>query len=241
MPSFLDFMERASSGPILSENDFNLKVLIPNVRKVTREFGIQYNGENPVPADDEFADRLFEAAVEFVARTGVYCDATNRLIRLERDEILQAVQDFRGDSVFGEGRERRRFPARKPGDPRPPWCHVGTDVHNIGKNIVSTVLGIHGFRVVDIGVNNASLDIIQEAQKARADIIALSSLMTTTMPAQREVIEVLKEMNLRDRFFVMVGGGPVTQAWAEEIGADGHGNSAIQAVETAKGLMARKG
>jgi trimethylamine corrinoid protein len=118
---------------------------------------------------------------------------------------------------------------------------VKGDVHNIGKNIVSTVLGIHGFRVVDIGVDNSTLDIIQEAQKARADIIALSSLMTTTMPAQREVIEVLKETELREQFLVMVGGGPVHQAWSDEIGADGYGSSAIQAVETAKRLMRSKG
>ena len=120
-------------------------------------------------------------------------------------------------------------------------CTVKGDVHNIGKNIVGTVLGINGFRVVDIGVDNSTLDIIQEAQKARADIIALSSLMTTTMPAQREVIEVLKEMGLRDQFAVMVGGGPVTQEWAAEIGADGYGQSAIQAVEMAKRLMQDKG
>lgn len=118
---------------------------------------------------------------------------------------------------------------------------VKGDVHNIGKNIVATVLGINGFKVVDIGVDNSTLDIIQEAQKARADIVALSSLMTTTMPAQKEVIEVLKEMNLREQFQVMVGGGPVTQDWGDEIRADGYGQSAIQAVETAKTLMLRKG
>ena len=118
---------------------------------------------------------------------------------------------------------------------------VKGDVHNIGKNIVTTVLGISGFEVVDIGVDNPALNIIEAAQKAGADIIALSSLMTTTMPAQREVIEVLQEMNLRDRFFVMVGGGPVTREWADEIGADGYGASAIQAVETARKLMKQRG
>jgi trimethylamine corrinoid protein len=118
---------------------------------------------------------------------------------------------------------------------------VKGDVHNIGKNIVSTVLGIHGFHVVDIGVDNATLEIIEQAQKARADIIALSSLMTTTMPAQREVLDVLQEMEQRGQFLVMVGGGPATQAWADEIGADGYGQSAIQAVETAKRLMDQKG
>ena len=115
---------------------------------------------------------------------------------------------------------------------------VKGDLHSIGKNIVATVLGIHGFQVHDIGVDNSALDIIQEAKKVRADIIALSSLMTTTMPAQREIIEVLQEMNLRDRFRVLVGGGPVTHEWAAEIGADGYGRSAIQAVEAARRLMA---
>jgi trimethylamine corrinoid protein len=117
---------------------------------------------------------------------------------------------------------------------------VKGDVHSIGKNIVTTVLGINGFKAVDIGVDNSSLDIIQEAEKVKADIIALSSLMTTTMPAQREVIEVLREINLRDKYLVMVGGGPVTQEWADEIGADGYGKSAIEAVETAKRLMSQR-
>ena len=121
---------------------------------------------------------------------------------------------------------------------------VGTvkgDLHNIGKNIVATVLGTNGFEVVDIGVDNSSLTFIEEAQKARADVIALSSLMTTTMPAQREVIEVLSEMNLRDRYLVIVGGGPVTQQWADEIGADGYGESAVGAAELVKGLLEQTG
>lgn len=121
---------------------------------------------------------------------------------------------------------------------------IGTvkgDVHSIGKNVVATVLGTSGFDVVDIGVDNATLDIIQEAKKAKADVIALSSLMTTTMPAQREVIEVLEEMSLRDKFLVMVGGGPVNQEWADEIGADGYGKSAVQAAEVARRLLGREG
>ena len=89
MPSFLDVMERATRGRIFSETDFNLKVLIPNARKLTQEYDLRYDPRDPVPADDVFADRLFEAAIEFVVRTGVYCDATNRVIQLERQEILE--------------------------------------------------------------------------------------------------------------------------------------------------------
>jgi len=82
-------MERATTGPIFSENDFNMKVLIPNVRKVVKEFDIQYDPEDPLAADDALADCLFEAAVEFVVRTGLYCDATNRVIQVDRGEIVE--------------------------------------------------------------------------------------------------------------------------------------------------------
>jgi len=120
---------------------------------------------------------------------------------------------------------------------------VGTvkgDVHNIGKDIVRTVLETKGFDVVDMGVDNDALTIIQEAAKVQADVIALSCLMTTTMPAQKEFIEILDEMKLRDKYFVIVGGGPVTQEWADEINADGFGESAVHAPSLVKGLMDKK-
>ena len=120
---------------------------------------------------------------------------------------------------------------------------IGTvkgDVHSIGKDIVASVLDTRGFDVVDMGVDNPSLNIIQEAQKIQADVIALSSLMTTTMPAQKEVIDTLKEMGIRQKYFVIIGGGPVNQEWADKIGADGYGKSAIDAVALVKGLMAKK-
>jgi corrinoid protein of di/trimethylamine methyltransferase len=90
---------------------------------------------------------------------------------------------------------------------------VKGDMHNIGKNIVATVLETNGFEVVDIGIDKSSLNIIEAAQKHKADIIGLSSVMTTTMPNQKEVIDTLTEMDLRENFFVLVGGGPVSQKW----------------------------
>ena len=120
---------------------------------------------------------------------------------------------------------------------------IGTvkgDVHSIGKDIVASVLDTSGFEVVDIGVDNPSLNIIQEAEKVQADVIALSSVMTTTMPAQKEVIDTLKEMGIRQKYFVIIGGGPINQEWADRIGADGYGKSAIDAVALVKGLMAKK-
>ena len=117
---------------------------------------------------------------------------------------------------------------------------VKSDVHNIGKNIVATVLATQGFDVVDIGIDNPSLKFIEEAEKVKADVIALSSLMTTTMPGQKEVIDSLKEMRLREKYLVIVGGGPITQEWADKIGADGFGKSALQAAELVKKLMSEK-
>lgn len=114
---------------------------------------------------------------------------------------------------------------------------VKGDLHNIGKNIVATVLDTNGFEVIDIGIDNSPLTFIEQAEKAQVDIIGLSCLMTTTMPAQREVIQTLGEMNLRDQYKVIVGGGPVTQEWADQIGADGYSESAIQAVSLVKGLL----
>jgi trimethylamine corrinoid protein len=114
---------------------------------------------------------------------------------------------------------------------------VKGDQHSIGKNIVATVLDTNGFDVVDIGIDKSAMEIIQEAQKVKADVIGLSALMTTTLPAQKEVIEALKELGLRDRFRVIVGGGPVSQSWADSIDADGYGDDAMQATGLVKKLL----
>ena len=115
---------------------------------------------------------------------------------------------------------------------------VQADVHSVGKNLVATMLKSVGFNVVDLGVDVPSATFIDKARDLNADMIALSSLLTTTMPYQREVIDDLVSMGLRDRFKVMIGGGPVTKAYADKIGADGYGRDAIEAVDVAKRLLA---
>jgi methanogenic corrinoid protein MtbC1 len=114
---------------------------------------------------------------------------------------------------------------------------VQGDVHSVGKNLVAVVLRAGGFAVHDLGVDVASSLIIQRAREVRADMIALSSLLTTTMPYQKEVIDDLAGMGLRDRFKVMIGGGPVTREYALKIGADGYGRDAFEANEEAKKLL----
>ena len=117
---------------------------------------------------------------------------------------------------------------------------IGTvegDMHSLGKNIVAMMLRARGFEVYDLGVNVRSSTFIQRAQEVNADIIGLSCLMTTTLPYQREVIEDLVSQGLRDKFKVLIGGGPVTAAWADQIGADAHGQDVTEAVEVANRLV----
>jgi methylmalonyl-CoA mutase cobalamin-binding domain/chain len=114
---------------------------------------------------------------------------------------------------------------------------VAGDIHDIGKNLVATMLSVHGFEVIDLGVNVPPMEIVDAAQRERARFIALSALMTTSMPYQRDVVELLDEMALRNRFFVVVGGGPVTPDYARMIGADAWGATAISAVRVLDRLM----
>lgn len=98
---------------------------------------------------------------------------------------------------------------------------IGTvegDIHDLGLRIVASMLRANGFRVYDLGFNTKTIDFIEKAKEVNADIIAVSSLMTTTMPFMRDLIEALESAGLKDRFAVMVGGGPVTDKWAKGMG-----------------------
>jgi methanogenic corrinoid protein MtbC1 len=114
---------------------------------------------------------------------------------------------------------------------------VQGDLHDIGRNIVFTLLNSHGFRVVDIGRDVAPSAFLAAAQKEKADIVALSALMTTTLPAQRRTLHLFTEVGARDQFTIIVGGGAASQAWADEIGADGFAADAAGAVELCKEIM----
>jgi corrinoid protein of di/trimethylamine methyltransferase len=119
---------------------------------------------------------------------------------------------------------------------------IGTvkgDIHDIGKTIVATLLESAGFEVFDLGVDVPSMSFIDKAIETKADIIASSALLTTTTEYQKEIIDLLKELGLRDKFKVMVGGGPVTPELAKEIGADGYGQDPWEAVKVAKELVAQ--
>jgi len=114
---------------------------------------------------------------------------------------------------------------------------VAGDIHDIGKNIVAMMLFTAGFEVYDIGKDIPTDDFVQKTRELDPDIVALSALLTTTLPVQREVIEALKKAGLREKVKVLVGGAPATAKWAEEAGADGYGEDAVEAVRIAKKLL----
>lgn len=117
---------------------------------------------------------------------------------------------------------------------------VQGDIHDIGKNIVKTMLSASGFEIIDLGRDVPVEEVVKIAVERKVDIIAGSALMTTTMPSQRDIISVLKEEGIRDQFKVMYGGAPVSQEWVDKIGADAYGETASEAIAKAKALMAEK-
>jgi trimethylamine corrinoid protein len=113
---------------------------------------------------------------------------------------------------------------------------VEGDIHDIGKNVVSALLQANGYQVHDLGIDIPAPRFIEAAESNKADVIAMSALLSTTMLHQRDVVELLRNKGLRDKYFVLVGGAPVTQAWADEIGADGYAHDAFDAVQVLDGM-----
>ncbi len=117
---------------------------------------------------------------------------------------------------------------------------IGTvqgDIHDIGKSIVATMLTVAGFTVFDLGIDVAPTEFVLKAKEVNANIIAMSALLTTTMERMQETIELLKKEQLDQKIKVMIGGAPVTQRFADAIGADGYGVDFNQAIKIAKRLV----
>lgn len=111
---------------------------------------------------------------------------------------------------------------------------IGTvkgDIHDIGKNIVTALLKVNGYDVVDIGRDIASTEFVDKAIEMGVDIIGLSGLLTTSLPMMRDIIEMLGDDGVRDKYKIIIGGGPTSQDYADGIGADGYGATAYDAVE----------
>ncbi|MEM2704208.1 MAG: corrinoid protein [Candidatus Bathyarchaeia archaeon] len=120
---------------------------------------------------------------------------------------------------------------------------IGTvkgDIHSIGKDIVATLLEAEGFEVINLGEDVPTEKFVEAVKHYKPDILGLSSLLTATMPMQKEVIDALVKEGLRSQVKVLIGGGPTTNEWAKEIGADGWAGDAVRAVELAKSVMLQR-
>ncbi len=111
------------------------------------------------------------------------------------------------------------------------------DIHDIGKNLVGTMLSASGFEVFDLGTNVPADKFVDKAKAVDADIVGISALLTTTMAGQKTVIEALEKDGLRSKVKVIIGGAAVTSKWATDIGADGYARNAVDALDLAKRLV----
>ncbi|MBN2192608.1 MAG: corrinoid protein [Polyangiaceae bacterium] len=171
------------------------------------------------PAMDEVG-RLFEEGEYFVPELLVSARATKQVFELIRPLLAQAGVASRGRVVLGT---------------------VQGDQHDIGKNLVAAMLEGGGFEVVDLGVDVPPSRLVAAVAERQPDIVGLSALLTTTMPAMAQAVKALADAGLRERVRVMVGGAPVTQAFAESIGADAFGANANAAVDAARRLVISPG
>lgn len=172
--------------------------------------------EHLVPAMDEVG-RRFECSEYFVPELLISARAMKASL-----ELIRPLLTARGDKPVGR-------------------VVIGTvkgDLHDIGKNLVASLLEGGGFEVIDLGVNVPPEKFIATIQEKSVNIVAMSALLTTTMPAMKATIDALQRAGVRKQVKVLVGGAPITQKFAEEIGADGYSESAVGAVSLAKQALA---
>jgi corrinoid protein of di/trimethylamine methyltransferase len=160
-----------------------------------------------------------------------------------RDGILFVPEVLMAANAMKAGMEILRPLLTETGAERIGTMIIGTvkgDIHDIGKNLVAMMMEGAGFEVINLGINNDADKFISAIKQHQPDIIGMSALLTTTMPYMKVVIQALKDEGLRDSLFVMVGGAPVTESFAQQVGADAYGRDAAVAVDLAKAYMARR-
>ena len=154
-------------------------------------------------------------------------------------ELISSAEAMKAAmAVLNPELQRSRLQARTAGK-----VVIGTiegDIHDIGKNLVSSMLQAGGFEVFDLGADVKLERFIEKAESVGADFICLSALLTTTMVNQKRLVALLRERNLRDRYKVLLGGAPASQRWADEAGADGYAENAVAAVKLAKSLAPKR-
>jgi 5-methyltetrahydrofolate--homocysteine methyltransferase len=181
-------------------------------------------GVNPTEAIEKgFAEgmkeigKLFDTLEIYLPQVIISADAMTAGVEIFRQHLLEKGEEtFKKTVLLGT---------------------IQGDVHDIGKNIVKIMLESNGFKVYDLGRDVPILDFIEKVKELNPDIVGVSALMTTTMVHMPKLIEALQEHGLREKVKVMVGGAPVLPEWAKKIGADGYGETAMEAVRVAQSLV----
>jgi corrinoid protein of di/trimethylamine methyltransferase len=160
-----------------------------------------------------------------------------------RDGILFVPEVLMSANAMKAGMEILRPLLVETGAPRIGTMVIGTvkgDIHDIGKNLVAMMMEGAGFEVINLGINNDAEKYLEAVKQHQPDILGMSALLTTTMPYMKVVVQALKDAGIRDQLYVMVGGAPVTETFAQAVGADAYGRDAAVAVDLAKQFMSRK-
>ena len=164
----------------------------------------------------ERAGQLFDEEEYFVPELLMCSDAMNVGIDVLKPHLKSENVSKKGKVVIGV---------------------VEGDTHDIGKNLVRLMMETGGFEVLDLGRDIPPAEFVSKAEEYGADIIGIATLMTTTMPGMKEVVDILANKGIRDKFKVIVGGGPISPAFAKKIGADGYARNAADAVKVAEKLL----
>ena len=206
MPDLKQLYESVASGDAKATQAITQQALADGVDP------LKLVNDYMVPAMDEVG-RRFEANEYFVPELLISARAMKAAL-----ELIRPLLTARGDQPLGR-------------------VAIGTvkgDLHDIGKNLVGSLLEGGGFEVIDLGVNVTPEKFIATINEKKANIIAMSALLTTTMPSMKTTIDALKQAGVREKVKVLIGGAPITQKYADEIGADGYSENAVGAVALAK-------
>jgi len=174
MVNFIDVLDRAANGPMMTQKDFDIKVFIPALRKVLKKYDLKWDRKEVVNTDDTLADRIFEAAVDFYSQVGTYITDTERVIQFSKAEILEAVEDAPKEAYFGEGPDRCVMKGRMPDSDELPHCHVGSGTNTteeVALRLVEAYARISKAKTISIPIIN-TLGHIRTAAGAPTEVFA---------------------------------------------------------------------
>ncbi len=174
MVNFIDVIDRAATGPMMTQKDFDVKVFIPSLRNVLKKYDLKRKSEEVVNTDDSYADRVFEAAVEFYSEVGTYITNTERIIKFSKAEVLEAVDDAPKEAYFGEGPDRCVMKGRLPDSDELPYCHVGSGTNTseeFALRLVESYARISKAKTISIPIIN-TLGHIRTAAGAPTEVFA---------------------------------------------------------------------